>query len=206
MDSTSLHRAGSKRAAAASSNYNPVTKLSNTTSYELLSDAVKGTVTIGMTEDSTTTNAVNLTQCTVTFKLIAGYAFDMTPPAGSKCPYNAVPVQLGGRAFCNFCLVGQYKKASTGKCTDCPAGSYQDQAGSTSCKKCPAGTSCTVGNVAPNACRAGYYSAKAGSAECKECPANTFSNKVVGATSCTPCPKFTVALKASSVCSVPFSK
>jgi hypothetical protein len=207
-DPTPSQRAGSKRAASTYYDYNPVTTISTTTGYELLSNAAKGTVTIGLSKsaDPTTTNTVNLTQCTVTFKLIAGYAFDLAPPAGSKCPSNAVSVKLGGRSFCNFCPTSQYKKASTGKCTDCPPGTYQDEIGSTSCKTCPAGTSCGSGYYSPSLCQAGSYSAKAGSKACKDCPANTVGNKVAGATSCTPCRKFTVAPKGASACSVPFPK
>jgi hypothetical protein len=118
--------------------------------YELMSDVAKGTVTIALgNPDPSTyndyysyTSAVNITQCTATFKIVAGYALDLAPPPGAKCPTNAVSVRLGGRSFCHFCPNGQYKKASTGKCVGCPAGSYQDLVGGTSCKKCPAGRSC----------------------------------------------------------------
>jgi hypothetical protein len=175
--------------------------------YEFLSHAAKGTVTVALskTADPSTTNTVNITQCTATFKIIAGYAFDLAPPAGAKCPPNAVAAKLGGRSFCSFCPKGQYKKAATGKCVDCPAGSYQDMAGGTSCKKCPAGSSCSAGYASISTCQGGSYS-KAGAAACQECPANTYSKKPEGSTSCAPCPKFTVAPKGSSACSVPFPK
>jgi hypothetical protein len=199
---SSFPRAGDKRAAATYFSYNVGTRTSTSNGYELLSNAAKGTVTLALskTEDPTHTSAVNLTQCSVTFKLIAGYAFDLTPPAGAVCPPPAVSVTLGGRSFCNFCPAGSYL-ASTGECLYCPAGSYQDQAGSSSCKKCPAGSYCGAGTASFLKCQTGFYS-KAGAAECMACPANTFGNMT--ATACTSCPKFTQAPASSSACSVPF--
>jgi hypothetical protein len=197
--------AGSKRAAARFY-YQPDASTGIETGYELLSDAAKGTVTVALSnnEDPKTTLVVNVTQCTATFKLVAGYAFDLTPPAGATCANNAVPVELGGRSFCKFCPVGQYKKASAGMCAPCAAGSYQDQVGSTSCKACPPGSKCDgSGNYQPLACSGGFHSPNAGAVACKQCPANTYGNKFKGATSCTPCPRFTVAPKGSSACYVP---
>jgi hypothetical protein len=177
--------------------------------HELLTDAAEGTLTVALRNSDTifkttgTANANVTTQCSVTFKIKAGYAFDLTPPAAAKCPANAVPVNLNGRVFCKFCPVGAYLKASTGDCATCLGGTYQFNLGSTSCDTCPAGAYCSKGVL--NYCPPGYYS-KAGATKCNECPANTYASVGTAATSCTPCPKFTVAPKASVACSVPSLK
>jgi hypothetical protein len=200
---------GPKRAVASYYTYSRGA-WSFATGYQLLADAAKGTVTITMLAfnpvDPNMIDPTAVTPCTATFKLVAGYAFDLTPPVGARCPSNAIPARFNGRLFCNFCPAGEYKKASTGKCAPCPAGSYQDQAGGTRCKTCPAGAYCS-GSAAFIRCPKGYLRPKAGSAkECVPCPANTYGTEVKGVTSCTPCPKFTVAPKGSTACSVPFPK
>jgi hypothetical protein len=190
--------AGTKRAAGVASD--------GTGAYELLSDAATGTVTIALSKskDPTITTAINVTQCTATFKLIAGYAFDLAPPAGATCPANALSVKLGRRSFCKFCPVGQYKSTSTGKCAPCADGTYQDQAGSTSCKACPPGFSCRHAEYKVP-CELGSYS-KPGAATCNPCPANTYANKLEGATACNKCPMFTIAPAGSASCYVPWDK
>jgi hypothetical protein len=64
---------------------------------------------------------------------------------GATCPPNAISVPFGGRTFCKFCSVGEFKRASTATCEPCPRGTYQDLEGSTSCKPCPAGSTCYPG-------------------------------------------------------------
>jgi hypothetical protein len=168
----------------------------------MTSDKIQDTVTINLAKAP----SAPLAGCSATFKLIAGYAFDLTPPVGAKCPSNAIPYRIRGRTFCNFCGVGEYKNAK-GACVPCPAGTYQDAVGSIRCKKCPAGFVCSdpVGTSQPDVCEPGSSSPKAGASECKKCPANTYSTYPLPAT-CTKCPPKTASVEGSSVCGVPWDK
>jgi hypothetical protein len=140
--------------------------------------------------------------CSATFKLIAGYAFDLAPPAGATCPSNAVPLVVHGRTFCTFCEAGQYK-SSSGSCEQCPAGTYQALIGATSCTACPAGYVCYAGSSQPGTCPQGTHAPSLGASDCLLCPANTFSTTPTSAT-CTPCPAHTTSKEGSTACSVPW--
>jgi hypothetical protein len=178
--------------------------------YEFHADAAKRTVTVYVTKQDYPISIATptLTNCSATFKLTAGYAFNIKPPAGATCPANAITIARGGRKFCQFCKKGTYKKG--GQCKACPTGTYQGLLGGTSCTICPAGTECsysrTGGSSWKTTCFRGTYASKPGSPKCKGCPANTRANKAIGATACLPCPKFTASPPGSSTCIVPFQK
>jgi hypothetical protein len=172
----------------------------------MASDKDQGTVTINLapylSNDKVTMTPAVIAGCSATFKLIAGYAFDLTPPAGASCPSNAIPYSVQDRTFCHFCQTGEYKNA-TGVCAPCPAGTYQDAFGSTTCKPCPVGFVCYSGTSVPYACQPGSSSPSSGDWQCKSCPVNTYSTRTLPAT-CTPCPQGTISVAGSSVCGVPW--
>jgi hypothetical protein len=58
---------------------------------EVLADAATGTVTL-----------TALARCSATFKLTAGYAFDMSPPANATCPAGTTTVTSGTRKLCKL--------------------------------------------------------------------------------------------------------
>jgi hypothetical protein len=170
--------------------------------YVLEANKAQGTITMYLSKyldnDQVTDTPAMLKSCSATFKLVAGYAFHLTPPAGAKCPSNAVPSTVNGRTFCELCDAGTYKTAS-GVCDYCPDGKYQNLNGATACKPCPAGSSCAAGSSEP--CSKGTYSAKAGAGACTPCPKNTFAGSE-GAKKCAPCPRFTKSAPGSQLCGV----
>jgi hypothetical protein len=179
--------------------------------YEVASNTAQRTLTITLTTGvvetfSVTTNPVLIPSCSATFKLIAGYVLDLTPPVGAQCPANAIPRIIHGRTFCDFCGWGEYKNASSQTCAGCPAGTYENHSGSTSCKKCPPGFYCDIeGSTEPIPCQPGEIAPQAGASQCKKCPANTFSADSKPAT-CTKCPPKTISIVGSSACGVPWDK
>ncbi|MGN0929620.1 MAG: hypothetical protein ACI4N3_03185 [Alphaproteobacteria bacterium] len=87
------------------------------------------------------------------------------------------------------CSDGQYIK--DGKCTSCPAGTYQkgnDRA--TSCSPCSAGTYSSTGASSCSTCPAGYYCP--GGTDKKWCSSGYYAKG--GASSCTRCSNVTVTL------------
>jgi hypothetical protein len=197
--------AGSKRALLTT--YIPATSVN--VGYEMASNKAQGTITINLAaRPQFITEVISkpelVSGCSATFKLIAGYAFDLTPPAGAKCPSNAIPYSTHGRTFCKFCQMGEYKN-STGACMQCPAGTYQNVYGATSCKKCPAGFKCYSGASTPYPCQPGDSLPKAGASDCKKCPANTYSNYPLPA-KCPKCPPLTTSIEGSSACGVLWDK
>jgi hypothetical protein len=79
---------GSKRAAGTYYYYNPYSNFNNNVGYEILSDASKGTLTIfvSKSQDPSYTTLTNITtQCSATFRLLAGHALDLKPPTGEAC-------------------------------------------------------------------------------------------------------------------------
>jgi hypothetical protein len=172
--------------------------------YVLESDKAKGTVTMFLSQYLDYRQVRDpppmLKACSATFKLVAGRAFDLSPPAGASCPSNAVTRAANGRTFCDFCRAGSYKNAA-GACDFCPGGKYQSLNGATACKPCPAGAWCYSGAPKPEPCSPGSYSAKAGAAECTPCPRNTFAGSE-GAKKCAKCPPLTKSVPGSLVCGV----
>jgi hypothetical protein len=166
----------------------------NEADYLLVSDSSKGTITMYLGSRGKS--------CSATFKLLAGYAFDLSPPAGATCSSNAATSTMDGRTFCKLCPAGSYKSAK-GVCEECPTGTFQNRIGATACKVCPAGTSCDYysGHTDAYPCAPGSYNAKRGSsAACALCPKNTFA--AGGATKCAMCPRFTKSARGSGACGV----
>jgi len=71
--------------------------------------------------------------------------------------------------------------------TSCPAGTYQDQTGQTSCKTCVTGGYCPGGGSAPLACPAGTYQDQTGQTSCKTCTTGHYCSGT-GNTAPTSCP------------------
>jgi hypothetical protein len=197
IGSTAVCTSGTKRA------YIRIAANTPDTAYAFVSDKAKGTITMHLAKlvdlDKVTDNPTLVSGCSVTFKLVAGYAFDQAPPPGARCPPSAVPRTVNGRTFCELCETGSFKN-STGVCSSCPAGQFQNLSGSTSCRACPPGASCFRGTTVPTPCSPGSFSAKPGSVTCTKCPANTFSG--MGAKACTKCPRFTRSPAGSEECGV----
>jgi hypothetical protein len=167
--------------------------------YTALSDKSKGTVTIHYKNQGWYT-PLQTNPCFATFKLLTGYAFDLSPPVGAKCPSNFVASSVNGRTFCAFCTQGSYK-GTKGVCDPCPGGTYQDLEASTKCKACPAGSYCKGGTAMPEPCSPGSYSSKAAAASCALCPKNTFASSA-GAKKCAKCPALSKSAPGSQACGV----
>jgi hypothetical protein len=74
------------------------------------------------------------------------------------------------------CVAGQYSVASSGSCTQCPAGTYGTGDGLSACTGvCSAGFACPAGSTTPTAteCPAGQYSTE-GAASCIPCPSGSY--------------------------------
>eukprot|EP00618_Florenciella_parvula_P000659 CAMPEP_0119479772 /NCGR_PEP_ID=MMETSP1344-20130328/8887_1 /TAXON_ID=236787 /ORGANISM="Florenciella parvula, Strain CCMP2471" /LENGTH=952 /DNA_ID=CAMNT_0007514031 /DNA_START=117 /DNA_END=2972 /DNA_ORIENTATION=+ len=151
----------------------------------------------------------------------------------------------GGSFTCaTSCTVGQYGDCqdeaytsdalykcyvNCGGCHDCPAGTSNDEVGSTtnsSCQACPTGfastssgatscTSCEAGRFATDdgpdyivvtkatdcsACPAGSHQPTATSVYCAPCDAGKSSNGTAGAAACTTCPAGTASSTGSATC------
>jgi hypothetical protein len=68
-----------------STSYDTATGIQNV-EYEVLSSATNNTITVAVSNmaDLRTSPNPNVTRCTSTFKLIAGYALDLKPPTGMQ--------------------------------------------------------------------------------------------------------------------------
>jgi hypothetical protein len=106
--------AGTKRAAGTNYYYNPYSdNIYTNVGYEMLSDATKGTITIYVSnsQDPGYTPITNITtQCSATFQLRAGYAFDLKPPPGVR---TQIPISA---SECPLRMLGQLTSLSC--CTD----------------------------------------------------------------------------------------
>lgn len=195
----------SKRAAGSIYYYNPYTSQGGSAGYELYSDKAAKTLTIYLSKNDDASGSIgrNTTTCSATFKLVAGYAFDLAPPAGAKCPSNTIPTTVGGRQFCKFCGTGQFKNGT--QCSSCATGYYQPFYGGGQCEICPAGATCYSGSSWPSPCYSGY-NPKPGGGECLPCGENRYAFPFPGATKCLACPKGTIAPAGSSACGVPWLK
>ena len=103
-------------------------------------------------------------------------------------------VQLcAGQSTCTTsgaCLPGTFSATGTGTCTTCSAGSFQNEAGSTSCMSCTPGYYCGEGSAAPLPCPGGTHkdptlTVMSSVDQCIVCPSGTFCS--VGSASATPC-------------------
>jgi len=131
----------------------------------------------------------------------ASGASSCTPcPAGYVGRGDVDLSRLSLDAACKQCGAGTYSatRGTVGSgaagseqfCTLCALGTYQDEAGQTSCKPCPIGT---FNNEAGSAvetrckpCAEGTYAPFTGMQECIKCPPGTFSN-YTGTSQCSPC-------------------
>jgi hypothetical protein len=184
----------------------------------MVSDAGMGTVTVYLaarTDDTlggvTQIPAKAKEDCSVTFKLVNGYAFDLKPSKAAKCDPRDVVSAYGERKFCQSCPNGLVKSSKAGGCVACPKGYYYEEATATVdsvCKPCRAGYYCEDG-ISEVPCQLGSYSSRPKQPACKQCPANTYNvgdgYKTLN-TKCFACPKGTVAPVGASVCGVAFEK
>ncbi|TNE47808.1 MAG: hypothetical protein EP343_18255 [Deltaproteobacteria bacterium] len=108
-----------------------------------------------------------------------------------SCPAGTFKNTSGG---CTPCSAGTYQdQAGQTSCIACPTGRYQDQTGQTSCNKCPAGTkNSNTGSTSSSSCIAcpvGTYQDQTGAHWCKSCGKGKY-NPNTGSTSasaCLPC-------------------
>jgi len=84
------------------------------------------------------------------------------------------------------CEPGSWSEDGNEPCTPCPAGTYSDAAGATSCDWCPPGTYSTGGSSSCWLCPPGTYST-AGSSSCQDCPPGTYADSP-GSPECADCP------------------
>ena len=104
----------------------------------------------------------------------------------------------GGGVSSSLCSPGAYMSVSSG-CSSCPAGTFQNQSGQTSCINCPDGTSSAAGQTVCADCIPGKYSASSTAFICTSCFSGTFQNQS-GQTSCINCPDGTSSAAGQTVC------
>ena len=106
------------------------------------------------------------------------------------CP----PGQVVVGSACVECSLGTYFDESTGQCSECPIGSYQNELSQTECKQCPViagkiGVTEVSGSRSSNECKercsAGKYFDES-TGLCRPCGHGFFSS-TEGSFSCTPC-------------------
>ena len=129
---------------------------------------------------------------------------------------SAVYAQYDTAVMCRACPAGTRGDGSSKACTNCGAGTYQNEVGQSQCKSVPTGncatgaantgyssclnkagrTACNASNCSATSCSDGYYLS---SGECNLCPAGSWCKNSVkntcsagtysgaGASSCTPC-------------------
>ena len=89
-------------------------------------------------------------------------------------PHSDSPAGSAHGDYCS-CNAGSYGPNGHQPCTQCAAGTYQNQNGSSVCKDCPEDATSPVGSQHPSDCEcvSGFYNANAtGDVFCKPCPAN----------------------------------
>jgi hypothetical protein len=106
-----------------------------------------------------------------------------------------------GPTSCSDCGVGSFSFSGQGFCSQCPAGSYQDQTAQSSCQSCLIGTANQQsGQSSCSQCTPGYYSDTVGGYSCQQCPVGKITSSF-GATNCSACPLSTYNPNSgSSVC------
>jgi len=140
-----------------------------------------------------------------------GYGYRVSAPPGSGFPPGCVYNSGDNKYYfnddtnstdsCNSAIACICK---TKPCIDCPSGSYQDEAGSTSCKSCAAGKhglgeGKTSEIEACTKCEPGKYQSEEGQATCNPCKVNTYSPD--GRVDiCPNCPSGKVSPKGSTTC------
>ena len=89
-----------------------------------------------------------------------------------------------GMSACLGCDAGMYG-SEQGKCSECPAGRYQDTKGKQQCIKCKLGELFINTKTPCSGCDLGMYGSEQG--KCSECPAGRYQDGK-GATNCNDCP------------------
>ena len=117
----------------------------------------------------------------------------LVPGCTCKSGWGAPNLNPAANQECVLCTAGQYSFEGA-PCSNCPAGKYQDVAGSASCKDCPPGQYQNLtGQSSCQTCPSGKTSSGgATSADACTCVANTYG------TSCTPCPTANVVACTAS--------
>ena len=115
-----------------------------------------------------------------------------SPTAATLCP--AGQYSYAGSVSCSIVDPGHYSPAGgSGFQTPCPADSWQDEAGQSSCKPCPSGFECVeLGMTEPSPCPNGSYREHGqDGVNCIPCPAGThlpLGSPGVNRDSCIDCP------------------
>ncbi|MFT7579045.1 MAG: hypothetical protein ACI9MR_000707, partial [Myxococcota bacterium] len=142
---------------------------------------------------------------------------DYLDEAGSACvacPANRYQDEVGGvgATSCKFCPNGTDSEAGADSCTACDPGTFNPftaqactacedgiapDPGATSCIACDDGFVASADRTECVGCPIGQYRNSAGA--CQSCQANRY-NDVVGATSCTFCPKGTDSEAGADSC------
>ena len=89
-------------------------------------------------------------------------------------------------ATCQFCYAGKYSTSGSSACTDCTAGKFSSDQGSSVCSDCDAGKYSSGGSSYCALCQAGKYSTHSGSSACTDCTAGKFSSDQ-GSSVCSDC-------------------
>ncbi|PNW83914.1 hypothetical protein CHLRE_04g215700v5 [Chlamydomonas reinhardtii] len=125
------------------------------------------------------------------------------------CPTGTTTKAEGARnaTYCKLCPAGKYINDDA-RCVACPADTYSDAPGSTSCKSCPPRYAAPEGSSHPGHCRLcppGRFFAAGPEGQpegrCLPCPRNTFSNASgLVADTCSPCPSGTTSEEGADQC------
>ena len=124
--------------------------------------------------------------------------------------YSDAATLIDSRGECAKCPLGTFSTTRASSCTDCPAGSYADSAGSMACTVCPIGRILTVegsdgASTFCERCPSGKVNddpyardaaLHASASDCKQCSASRFSS--VDRSRCIACPAGSYIFNASS--------
>ena len=104
-------------------------------------------------------------------------------------------------ATCQFCYAGKYSTSGSSACTDCTAGKFSSDQGSSVCSDCDAGKYSSGGSSYCASCQAGKYSTNSGSSACTDCTAGKFSSNQ-GSSVCSDCDAGKYSSGGSSYCAL----
>lgn len=91
---------------------------------------------------------------------------------------------------CNFCPPGKFSNTTSGLCTNCEPGTYNDQKAQMSCEKCEMGKhQDQTGQTVCKWCSAGTYAERTGLPECTHCARGKYSivDNSTTESNCTSC-------------------
>ena len=90
--------------------------------------------------------------------------------------------------WCTSCSKGYGKTGTSNKCTNCAAGTFQDETGKSVCKQCPIGKyQDQTGQFDCKTCAKHSYQDQTGQSDCKTCSSGTFLEIPNGATQESDC-------------------